>query len=260
MLDRCVFFFDFDNTLYSHQSKQIPASALNALARLRGMGHRVVLISGRGNESMPMFAAEFDALPDTICLLNGQLIYHQKQLVFDRHLPNLDVQALFTRAKQRGFVYGGYDFQGQVISGINDRVRTVWSDFRAGIPRVRPELPDGGPIYQACLYITQEEQDIFAGILDAYITNWSHTYLCNLISKKAGKSQAVDWCLAYFGADRKNTYAFGDGYNDMDLLAAAGHGIAMENGFGPLKEIAEYIAPIPDRDGVRQALLHYGFL
>ncbi len=260
MCGRSIFFFDFDNTLYSHQSREIPAGALEALAELRRQGHQVVLISGRGNESMPLFQAEFDRLPDTVCLLNGQVIYHRGQLVFRRSLPALELHELFSRAREHGVVYGGYDFQGLVISAVNDRVRAVWQDFRGEIPRVEPALEEKEAIYQACLYMTREEQDLFGGLLAGYVTNWSHPYLCNLISRQAGKSQSVAWCLDYFGMDAERAYAFGDGYNDMDMLSAVGHGVAMENGFGPLKELAEYVAPAPEQDGIRRALAHYGFL
>lgn len=257
---KCIFFFDFDNTLYSHQSKRIPSSALEALEALKRQGHVIVLISGRGNESLPLFQAEFVRLPDTVCLLNGQIIYHQGQLVFERRLPDLDTQTLFNRAKEQEIVYGGYNFQGLVISGINNRVRTVWQDFHGDIPLVKPDFEATDPVYQACLYITEEEQPLFSGMLEEYVTNWSHPYLCNLISKQAGKSVAIDWCLRYFGIDAENAYGFGDGYNDMDMLITVPHGVAMENGFDPLKEIAEYVAPAPDRDGIQRALQHYGFL
>ena len=259
-MDKSIFFFDFDNTLYSHQSKRIPPSALESLETLKRQGHVIVLISGRGNESLPLFQAEFVCLPDTVCLLNGQIIYHQGKLVFERRLPDLDTRTLFNRAKEREIVYGGYNFQGLVISGINDRVRAVWQDFHGDIPLVRPDFETADPVYQACLYITGEEQPLFAGMLEEYVTNWSHPYLCNLISKKAGKSVAIDWCLQYFGISAEHAYAFGDGYNDMDMLGAAAHGVAMENGFDPLKEIAEYVAPAPDQDGIQRALQHYGFL
>lgn len=260
MNDRCIFFFDFDNTLYSHQSKRIPPSALDALERLRQQGHLVVLISGRGNESFPMFAREFRKLPDIVCLLNGQIIYHRGELVFERRIPGLDIRTLFEKAKQQNFIYGGYNFEGLVISGIDARVRTVWADFHGEIPPVKAAFETTDPVYQACLYITQEEQTLFGSMLDAYVTNWSHPYLCNLISKKAGKSQSIRWCLEHFGIRRENAYAFGDGYNDMDMLEAVPHSVAMENGFEPLKKIAEYVAPAPDQDGIFTALRHYGFL
>lgn len=260
MKHRSIFFFDFDNTLYSHQSRRIPSSALESLERLKRQGHAVVLISGRGNESFPMFQAEFGSLPETVCLLNGQIVYHQGDLVFERRIPALDIQELFSRAKTLGFIYGGYDFHGLVISGVDQRVRAVWNDFQGEMPPVRPALESEGPIYQVCLYITEEEQGLFNGILGSYVTNWSHPYLCNLISKKAGKSQAISWCLENFGIDREHAYAFGDGYNDMDMLKAVGHGVAMENGFGPLKEIAQYVTPSPDQDGIQDALRYYGFL
>lgn len=260
MAEQCVFFFDFDNTLYSHRTKRVPDSAKAALARLEQQGHRIVLVSGRGNESLPFFKAELGKLPRFVCLLNGQIIYDGGKLVFERSLPGMDAAALFDCARAKNVVYGAYTFQGLVLSGVNDRVRQVWRDFRSEIPRICPGFEKTEPVYQASLYITEAEQADFSGLLGDYITNWSHEFLCNLISKKAGKSQTIRWCLEQFGIGPERAYAFGDGYNDMDMLQAVGHGVAMEDGFAPLKEIAQYIAPPADQDGISRALAHYGFL
>ena len=260
MGERCIFFFDFDNTLYSHKTRQIPASALEALAALRQQGHLVALISGRGNESFPMFRREFDVLPELICLLNGQIIYDGDRVAFERHIPAMDMDALFQRAKAENIVYGGYVFAGQVLSGVNDRVRQVWTDFQGEMPPVRPDFEEKEDVYQASLYITEEEQHLFSDLLPGYVTNWSHRYLCNLISRKAGKSRSIRWCLDHFGIAPDRAYAFGDGYNDMDMLEAVPHGVAMADGFEPLKAIAEFIAPPADENGIHIALQHYGFL
>lgn len=260
MQNKCIFFFDFDNTLYSHQCREIPSGALEALGTLREQGHIVVVISGRGSDSLPLFRSSFDRMPDTVCLLNGQMIYHNNALVYAHPLEQMDALTLFETARKHQIIYGGYNADRLIISGANDRVRAVWKDFGAEPPMVKPDLEKTDAIYQACLYLTEEERPFFNALLDHYVTNWSHHYLCNLISRDAGKAVSVQWCLQYFGISRGNAYAFGDGYNDMDLLAAVGHGIAMENGFPPLRKMAEYVAAAPENDGIRLALQHYGFL
>lgn len=260
MRERSIFFFDFDNTLYSHQSRRIPRSALTALAALREQGHILVLISGRGGDSLPLFRSAFDIMPETVCLLNGQMILRHGKRVFERHIPQMDTLALFDAAKRNHIVYGGYTAGGLILSGVNDRVRAVWNDFGSDVPPIKQEFEKTDPIYQACLYALQEEQALFGNLLDGYVTNWSHRCLCNLISRQAGKSVSVKWCLKHFGIPTERAYAFGDGYNDMDLLAAVRHGVAMENGFPALKEAAEFIAPAPEKEGIFIALQHYAFL
>ena len=48
--------------------------------------------------------------------------------------------------------------------------------------------------------------------------------------------------------------AFGDGENDRELLAWAGYGVCVENGDDGLKELADWICPGPEDEGVAQAI------
>ena len=53
---------------------------------------------------------------------------------------------------------------------------------------------------------------------------------------------------------------FGDGSNDISMLKAVGHGIAMGNSVEELKECAEFITKNIGDDGVAYALKEYGFI
>jgi hydroxymethylpyrimidine pyrophosphatase-like HAD family hydrolase len=55
----------------------------------------------------------------------------------------------------------------------------------------------------------------------------------------------------------ENTYALGDGMNDISMLKMAGHSIAMGNGQEAVKEAAEYVTTGINEDGVWNGLKHY---
>ena len=46
-----IFFFDIDGTLRSFETHEVPASAREALARLRGRGAKVIIATGRDRRS-----------------------------------------------------------------------------------------------------------------------------------------------------------------------------------------------------------------
>lgn len=52
------------------------------------------------------------------------------------------------------------------------------------------------------------------------------------------------------GIRREEIMAFGDGSNDLKMLAEVGTGVAMENAKDEVKEAADYIAGLNDEDGV----------
>lgn len=258
-MERCAFFFDFDNTLYSHATKTITENTKKALAELIRRGHKVIIASGRGMEALELFKKELGFLPETLILMNGQIVLMGEEIVYENHISLKELDGLFDTARRHGIAYGGYCREGVVVSEINERVEAVWRDFSAPLPMVNKNCEKEQHIYQAHLYITEGERELFGREIETYIPNWSHEYLVNLIHRSTGKAKGIRSCLEKWGISEKNVYAFGDGYNDMDMIEAAGHGVAVRGGFEPLERAAEYITGRPEEEGICQALRHYGF-
>ncbi|HHU61889.1 MAG: Cof-type HAD-IIB family hydrolase [Bacillota bacterium] len=61
----------------------------------------------------------------------------------------------------------------------------------------------------------------------------------------------------YLGINSKEVIAVGDNVNDMEMLAWAGLGIAMENATPELKSNADYIAPSIKDDGVSKIIKEF---
>ena len=74
----------------------------------------------------------------------------------------------------------------------------------------------------------------------------------------ADKGDAVRGVAAALGVDIADTYAFGDGINDLSMIRAAGHGVAMGNAVDEVKAAAEYVTADIDKDGVALGLAHFG--
>ena len=55
----------------------------------------------------------------------------------------------------------------------------------------------------------------------------------------------------------QETMAFGDGENDIEMLEAAGIGIAMGNADDIVKKSADYVTDSVDDDGIGKALRHF---
>ena len=60
--------------------------------------------------------------------------------------------------------------------------------------------------------------------------------------------------LDYYGVSKEDTFGFGDGTNDIEMIKFAGVGVAMGNADDSLKEIADYITESVDEDGIWKAL------
>lgn len=70
----------------------------------------------------------------------------------------------------------------------------------------------------------------------------------------ATKQHGILESARILGIDTHEIIAVGDGYNDFPLFMAAGLRIAMGNAVPELKEIADYIAPSVENDGVAHVI------
>jgi Cof subfamily protein (haloacid dehalogenase superfamily) len=73
------------------------------------------------------------------------------------------------------------------------------------------------------------------------------------------KGAGLDFLSAHMGFTRERTIAFGDGENDVELVAWAGFGIAVDNAHARVKAVADWVCPSAQAEGVAQvleALLH----
>ncbi len=70
------------------------------------------------------------------------------------------------------------------------------------------------------------------------------------------KAHALEELAAYLGTDRSGIMAFGDSSNDEQMVVRAGVGVAMGNSVPELLDVADYIAPTNEDDGVAYTLEH----
>jgi len=90
-----------------------------------------------------------------------------------------------------------------------------------------------------------------AGKLEA--TSSGHGSI-DLIIPGCHKAYGLKKLLNYYKIDAKDLMACGDGGNDIEMLALAGHSYAMANGSDEVKRVAKYQAATNDEDGVLHAL------
>ncbi|MGE5041910.1 MAG: HAD family hydrolase [Candidatus Levyibacteriota bacterium] len=79
-------------------------------------------------------------------------------------------------------------------------------------------------------------------------------YGVNITHINATKLHGIEKILETVPVKREEIIGVGDGYNDFPLLMACGLKVAMGNAIPDLKEVADYIAPSVDEDGVAHVI------
>jgi len=71
------------------------------------------------------------------------------------------------------------------------------------------------------------------------------------------KGSACEFLYRYLGISKDDTYAFGDGRNDIEMLRLVGHGIAMGNASDEIKAHADDVTDSVLDDGIAKAFKKY---
>jgi hypothetical protein len=102
--------------------------------------------------------------------------------------------------------------------------------------------------------LKQRMLDRFEGRL--YISK-SLPYFLEFASPDVTKAAGMEFLAEHLGFARESTLAFGDGENDIELVDWAGYGVAVENAHELVKEVADFVCPSVDDEGVAQVLEAY---
>ncbi len=101
----------------------------------------------------------------------------------------------------------------------------------------------------------QELQALLNGAkLDAYLTKSKPTFL-EVNHRLATKGEALKRLAEWLGVTRKEVAAFGDSYNDLEMLEyAGGNSFAVANAYPTVRAMAKRTILSNNEDGVAQAL------
>lgn len=247
-----IAFFDIDGTIISINTHRMQESTKKALDELRKNGVVLCIATGRGKENiLPELVDYFDI----IIALNGQYIYDKNRVIAAYPVSYADRQTLIDLALECKYEL---TFNSDIGYFSNFHGETLVADAKMHAfppPEViDPEKLRNVEIYGGSVYIPEEEEaQLLSKCENLDITRW-RPQAVDYICKNRGKGEALERCCDYFGIDPEHSIAFGDGGNDVDMIKAAGIGVAMGNAFENVKAAADYITTDQDHDGVYNAL------
>lgn len=78
-----------------------------------------------------------------------------------------------------------------------------------------------------------------------------------IMSEGVDKGEALRMLCDYLNIDKEEVIAFGDNYNDIEMLQYAGVGVAMDNSNDDIKEIADYVTETNEESGFANAIFKF---
>ncbi len=273
---RRAVFLDVDGTLVGWDGR-IPASTVEAVRGARAAGHAVFVCTGRSRAEL--WPDLLDIGFDGVIGASGAFVAVGGQVVVHRAIPEDDLAfalAWFDR-HDTGVVLQADDAILAPVA-IRDRMRASLPDLgqtpeefaRGSFGFIDRVLTDGDRsgvlvtklVYLGCPLPVDAVQEALAGRFDvvassveAFGPGCGEVTVAGL-DKAAGMVAA----LTHLGLDRADSIAIGDSWNDVELLRAAGVGIAMGNAPDAVKAIADEVTGRVDEDGLHAAFVRHGLI
>lgn len=257
---------DLDGTTLNNQSKLTPetVATLRALAH---DGHIVSIITGR-----PYRIAQhlYDQLgiKTPMVNFNGALT----------HIPHEHWEKEYEVELTRELALDLLDHQKEL--GI--KTITVENKYHVWANQATNDLPEflpnklsreqlltptnltSNPIALTIQYEPEHEGDIIKAVNEKYgdfvePRVWGGPYsILELIHRGTHKESAMFYVAQQYQIDRQHIIAFGDEHNDLEMIDAAGRGVAMQNAIPEVKAVANDVTPIDnDHNGLAKYLRDY---
>lgn len=260
---------DLDGTLFG-SGNTIPERNKRALIECERRGIRLALVSGRGYRFMKRVADEIGIQP-FIASANGSRIDEafEDRTIFEGTFEPAWAKSIAGLLLQENINFEAY------TRGINyvakpelmpERHRaSLMSYVNAGDVQVVYDeeqllLEATQAAYKFVLF-SQDEHVIerMRGFLDEKGIEHCSSSSKNIEIMPPGvdKGSALRCISEYLGIDRGQTMAFGDFTNDISMLKAAGHAVAMGNALSVVKAHAEIIAPPNTEGGLGTVIFEY---
>ncbi|WP_059173702.1 Cof-type HAD-IIB family hydrolase [Bacillus sp. FJAT-27445] len=258
-MEKSIIFFDIDGTLLD-DDKRLPASTREAIYKLKELGHEVAIATGRGSFMFEDLREELGI--DTYVSFNGQYVVLKGKPVYRNPLNELALEQLTVAAAENNHpvIYlDPFDMKMSVPehNWIDESMGTLKLSKQ---PSHEPDYFRGREIFQTLLFCQHEEEQQYEKAFGEFdFIRW-HPLSVDVLPAEGSKAKGIEKLITAMGLSLENTYAFGDGLNDVEMLSYVPNSVAMGNSVPEAKEVAKFETLHVNDGGILHGLKMVGLL
>ena len=275
-MEQKIVFFDIDGTIYMY-GKEVPEDTKEAIRELRSRGHLAVLCTGR--TKIMVFPEIYEVGFDGIIAGAGTYVEFRDQVLQKYCLPKefseqvirdmvasgiipilegtekicFDTELKATKDSRLASEQNPFERYGRIYDLYAGKVKESVSDYRKRGQTPISKLSGMMTDQEAGKVFVEQYQSVFNIV-------YHRTDYIEMIPKDYSKAVGIRKLLEFLRIPIENTYAFGDGMNDYEMLRYVRYGIAMGNATEEFKKKVSYVTDAYDQGGISHALKKFGLI
>ncbi len=264
-MDKIVF-SDVDGTLLNSE-RQITALTEKAIKELKKRDIPFVIISARSPSGIYPILNEYDFKCPIISYSGALILDENRNILFNKGMDKSNAKEMIEFIENNHFdmAWCVYSLDEWIVKDKNDpRIIREETIVKAKAAQGSIDsITDDKVNKILCICdpkkILETEEKMKKAFPDYSIAKSSDTLL-EVMESGITKATAINTLCSRWNMDIKNAIAFGDNYNDVEMLEAVGHGFLMGNAPNELKKRFKTHTYDNNHDGIYYALLEMGLI
>lgn len=262
MEDYKIIFSDIDGTLLNSEH-QISKRTKEKINKLVQKGIDFILVSARMPEGVEVVQNQLSIKCPIICYSGGLILDEEGNILQSTAMKKSQAVEIkkYINENYSDVSASTYSFNSWIVDDRNN----YWIKQEADITHIEPYeadiekyLSNNQSVHKIlCMgdenLIEKLEKDLIKKYDDFTIYKSKSTYI-EIMPKLVLKSSAIKVICDKKNIQREETIAFGDSFNDIDMLEYAGKGIAMGNAHIDVKNAADCVTDTNDNEGLYKKL------
>ena len=251
---------DIDGTVVDENCKFTP-TIKTYFKELTSRGIKVVLATGRMFDGADGVRKELGLETPVVCY-QGAMVRKENEILHKSFVSPDIAREIIEISRKENFHINLYNNDKLIVEDDNKEMMFDYTNGRhttylavdsfdnvklENIPKLLAIVYDEEKLFD----LRERMQKKFAGVLSVVR---SHKHYLEFTNINATKGSALNFLKNYWNIKKEEVMASGDQDNDFEMLENAGLKIAMGNASPKLKEIADFICPTIQNDGLSKAI------
>jgi Cof subfamily protein (haloacid dehalogenase superfamily) len=240
-----IVFLDIDGTILSSDGK-LDSGLIPTLEKLKRKGVLVGLATGRSLVGSKLYGQQLGCA--LFVTYQGSLVYDHDIMIYENRIPCHTAFELCSQTLEWGKTY--VHFSGDTSRSNHSTHHIEHLLPKATLCDISETKQDA---HRLSLYVEPEQRRKLESTLFSSAVSFDEEDRLEVFPS-GSKWSGILPLIQKYGISEQEVVTIGNGMNDIEMLEAAGLGIAMDNAPKAVKQAANWVTKSNDYDGVSHAL------